>query len=265
MDRYLATHDPHVLDAGRVELSALRKSGEECPVELNITSVQSATGELFIAYLRDISVRKINEQKLIDARDKAEAMDRAKSQFLAVMSHEMRTPLNGILGVLDLMRQTKLNKKQERYARIASASGEILLEHVNEALDITRIELGSMQFLPQSFEMGSAVESIVDVLTPLAQEKNLTVTLDVEAGMGRVFEGDSGRIGQILTNLIGNAIKITDDGAIGVKVGGIHTANHTNATITVFDTGRGIPKRTSRRHLRGLRGAGPFRRPSGAR
>ncbi|CAN0602888.1 unnamed protein product, partial [Ectocarpus sp. 12 AP-2014] len=143
MDRYLATHDPHVLDAGRVELSALRKSGEEFPVELNITSVQSATGELFIAYLRDISVRKINEQKLIDARDKAEAMDRAKSQFLAVMSHEMRTPLNGILGVLDLMRQTKLTKKQDHYARVASASGEILLEHVNEALDITRIELGS--------------------------------------------------------------------------------------------------------------------------
>jgi len=242
MDRYLATHDPHVLDAGRVELSALRKSGEEFPVELNITSAQSATGELFIAYLRDISVRKINEQKLIDARDKAEAMDRAKSQFLAVMSHEMRTPLNGILGVLDLMRQTKLTKKQERYARIASASGEILLEHVNEALDITRIELGSMQFSPQPFEMESTVESIVDVLTPLAQEKNLTLTLDVEAGMGRVFEGDSGRIGQILTNLIGNAIKFTDDGAITVNVGGIHTADHTDATITVSDTGRGIPE-----------------------
>lgn len=242
MDRYLATHDPHVLDAGRVELSALRKSGEEFPVELNITSVQSATGELFIAYLRDISVRKINEQKLIDARDKAEAMDRAKSQFLAVMSHEMRTPLNGILGVLDLMRQTKLTKKQDHYARVASASGEILLEHVNEALDITRIELGSMQFSPQPFEMRPKVEGIVDVLTPLAQEKDLSLTLDVDTGMERVFDGDSGRIGQILTNLIGYAIKFTDQGSIEVKVDGIHSADHTNATFAVTDSGRGVPE-----------------------
>lgn len=158
-------------------------------------------------------MRKINEQKLIDSRDKAEAMDRAKSQFLAVISHEVRTHFNGILGVLDLMRQTKLNKKQDRYARIASASGEILLKHVNEALDMTRIELGSMQFSPQPFEIESTIESIVDVLTPLAQEKNLTLTLDVEAGMERVFEGDSGRIRQILTNLIGNAIKFADDGS----------------------------------------------------
>ncbi len=242
MERYLATHEPHVVDAGRVELSALRKSGEEFPVELNITSVESANGELFIAYLRDISQRKINEQKLIDARDKAEAMDRAKSQFLAVMSHEMRTPLNGILGVLDLMRQTRLTKQQDRYMRVASASGEILLEHVNEALDITRIEMGSMQLSPQPFEMRPAIESVCDVLTPLAQEKGLSLSLDFDPGMDRIFDGDGARIGQILTNLIGNAIKFTEDGQIVVSVSGIHGADLTNATITVSDTGRGIPE-----------------------
>ncbi|WP_461424998.1 hybrid sensor histidine kinase/response regulator [Gymnodinialimonas sp.] len=242
MERYLATHDAHVVDAGRVELSALRKSGEEFPVELNITSVQTAEGELFVAYLRDISVRKINEQKLIDARDKAETMDRAKSQFLAVMSHEMRTPLNGILGVLDLMRQTKLTKQQDRYARVASASGEILLEHVNEALDITRIEMGSMQLSPYPFDMRPMVEGITDVLSPLAQEKDLGLAVEVTPGMDRVFDGDGGRIGQILTNLIGNAIKFTDQGTIHVVVDGIHGADDTNATITVTDSGRGIPK-----------------------
>ncbi|MEX3017608.1 hybrid sensor histidine kinase/response regulator [Gymnodinialimonas hymeniacidonis] len=242
MERYLATHEPHVVDAGRVELSALRKSGEEFPVELNITSVESANGELFIAYLRDISQRKINEQKLIDARDKAEAMDRAKSQFLAVMSHEMRTPLNGILGVLDLMRQTRLTKQQDRYMRVASASGEILLEHVNEALDITRIEMGSMQLSPHPFEMRPAVQSVCDVLTPLAQEKGLSLSLDFDPGMDRIFDGDGARIGQILTNLIGNAIKFTEDGQIVVSVSGIHGADLTNATITVSDTGRGIPE-----------------------
>lgn len=241
MERYLATHEPHVVDAGRVELSALRKSGEEFPVELNITTAENEEGELFIAYLRDISQRKINEQKLIDARDKAEAMDRAKSQFLAVMSHEMRTPLNGILGVLDLMRQTKLTKQQDRYARVASASGEILLEHVNEALDITRIELGSMQLSPQPFELRSTVRGVIDVLTPLAQEKNLILKLDFEDGMDRSFDGDGGRIAQILTNLIGNAIKFTDAGHIEVHVTGIHGSENTNAAITVSDSGRGIP------------------------
>lgn len=241
MERYLSTHEPHVVDQGRVELSALRKSGEEFPIELNITSVVTEDGELFIAYLRDISVRKINEQKLIDARDRAETMDRAKSQFLAVMSHEMRTPLNGILGVLDLLRQTKLNKQQDRYARVASASGEILLEHVNEALDITRIEMGSMQLSRYRFELRGIVANVTDVLVPLAQEKNLDLSLLFDAGMDRAFDGDGGRIGQMLTNLIGNAIKFTDTGRIGVNVSGIHGADQTILTIEVSDSGRGIP------------------------
>ncbi|UWQ95175.1 response regulator [Rhodobacteraceae bacterium M385] len=241
MERYLKTEVPRVVGAGRVELSAVRKSGEEFPVELNITTAESVDGQLFIAYLRDISQRKINDQKLIDARDRAEAMDRAKSQFLAVMSHEMRTPLNGILGVLDLLRQTDLTQQQDRYARLASASGEILLEQVNEALDITRIEMGSMKLSPHPFEMRDAVKGLLDVLTPLAQEKNLSLQLQFEPGMDRTFDGDGGRISQILTNLIGNAIKFTDKGGIKVSVDGIHSADHTIATITVTDTGHGIP------------------------
>lgn len=241
MERYLATHEPHVLDAGRVELSGLRKSGEEFPIELSITSVATEDGELFIAYLRDISVRKTNEQKLIDARDRAETMDRAKSQFLAVMSHEMRTPLNGILGVLDLLRQTRLNKQQDRYARVASASGEILLEHVNEALDITRIEMGSMQLSRYPFELRGIIENVTDVLTPLAQEKDLGLSLEFDPGMDLTFDGDGGRIGQILTNLIGNAIKFTVHGTISIAVTGIHSSDQTNMTASVSDSGHGIP------------------------
>ncbi|MEP5091643.1 MAG: PAS domain S-box protein, partial [Paracoccaceae bacterium] len=153
MARYLETGKPRVVDGGRVELAALRKSGEEFPIELNITSVKDDDGTKFIAYLRDISVRKINDQKLIDARDRAERTDKAKSQFLTVMSHEMRTPLNGILGVLDLLKTTKLTAKQSRYADIATASSEILLEHISEALDITRIEAGTFQLTPQDFDL----------------------------------------------------------------------------------------------------------------
>ncbi|MEL6522348.1 MAG: ATP-binding protein [Pseudomonadota bacterium] len=241
MARYLSTREPHVIDAGRLELSALRKTGEEFPVEMNITSTSQDGRELFIAYLRDISERKINERKLIDARDQAERTDRAKSQFLAVTSHEMRTPLNGILGVLDLLRTTELDEKQTKFVKVAAASGEILLEHVNEALDITRIETGAMSLTIRPFAMHEIVSRIVDVLQPLASEKGLRLDYKIEPAMDGGFVGDSGRISQILTNLLGNAIKFTDSGHIALEVTGIHGVEATALEISVKDTGAGIP------------------------
>ncbi|KAG1649665.1 Sensor protein EvgS [Nymphon striatum] len=240
MNSYLETGKPRVVDGGRVELAALRKSGEEFPVELNITSTEDDEGTKFIAYIRDISERKINEQKLIDARDRAERTDKAKSQFLTVMSHEMRTPLNGILGVLDLLKTTELKPEQERYVQIATASSEILLEHTNEALDITRIETGTLQLTPQNFDLPEMVRSLVDVLEPLAREKQLGLTLQIEDTMRMAFFGDSNRVRQILTNLIGNAIKFTESGQIGLTVSGIHGPAVSSVTFTVTDTGAGI-------------------------
>ncbi|MGR3614714.1 MAG: ATP-binding protein [Paracoccaceae bacterium] len=241
MKRYLETGKPRVVDKGRVELAALRKTGEEFPVELNITSIKDGKRTKFIAYIRDISERKINEQKLIDARDRAERTDKAKSQFLAVMSHEMRTPLNGIMGILDLLRTTKLSPKQDHYTKIATASSEILLEHINEALDITRIETGTLQPSPQHFELSKLVRSVVDVLEPLAAEKQLSLALDLEDNIQMGFWGDSNRIHQILVNLIGNAIKFTDSGNVTLKATGIHGPQTSSLTFAVTDTGVGIP------------------------
>lgn len=240
MNRYLQTGTTRVIDKGRVELSALRKGGEEFPVELNITSIQDGEGTKFIAYIRDISSRKINEQKLIDARNRAERTDRAKSQFLTVMSHEMRTPLNGILGVLDLLKTTELTQQQERYVQIATASGEILLEHTNEALDITRIETGSLQLAMQDFYLPAMVETLVDGLEPLAREKNLGLSLQIDDSMRMGFWGDSNRIRQILTNLLGNAIKFTETGHISLTVTGIHGREVSSVAFSVTDTGAGI-------------------------
>lgn len=240
MNRYLETGKPRVVDGGRVELAALRKSGEEFPVELNITSIKGPDGTTFVAYIRDISARKIDEQKLIDARDRAERTDKAKSQFLTVMSHEMRTPLNGIMGVLDLLKTTELTSQQDRYTKIATASSEILLEHINEALDITRIETGTLQMSSQNFDLPELVASVVDVLEPLANEKQLALTLDVDDAMCMDFYGDSSRVRQILTNLIGNAIKFTDDGRIRLAVSGIHGPDVSVLNFAVSDTGAGI-------------------------
>ncbi|MGB3316692.1 MAG: ATP-binding protein, partial [Albidovulum sp.] len=241
MARFLATGVRRVVDGGRVELFALRKTGEEFPVELNITSVEDEENTKFIAYIQDVSDRKINEQKLIDARDRAQQTDKAKSQFLTVMSHEMRTPLNGIIGVLDLLRTTELTEKQDRYARIATASSEILLGHTNEALDITRIETGSFQLKPENFDLFELCTSLVDVLEPLAQEKNLDLSVTIDEAMQTAFFGDSNRIRQILANLIGNAIKFTSEGGISVTASGIHGASETSLKIAIQDTGIGIP------------------------
>ncbi|MEJ8560554.1 ATP-binding protein [Yoonia sp. GPGPB17] len=241
MKRYLETGEPRVVDKGRFELAALRKTGEEFPVELNITSIVDSDGTKFIAYIRDISARKIDEQKLIDARDRAERTDKAKSQFLTVMSHEMRTPLNGIMGVLDLLRTTKLSPKQDHYTKVATASSEILLEHVNEALDITRIETGTLQLTQQQFDLPELVQSLVDVLSPLAAEKGLSLTLDIDATMRMGFWGDSTRLRQILTNLVGNAIKFTDSGGVKLRVSGIHGPKTSSLKFAVADTGAGIP------------------------
>ncbi|WP_270728287.1 hybrid sensor histidine kinase/response regulator [Shimia sp. Alg240-R146] len=242
MQRFLSTGTPHVIDAGRIELTALRKSGEEFPIELNITSTHQEGENVFIAYIRDISERKINEQKLVEARDRAERADNAKSRFLTVMSHEMRTPLNGILGVLDLLKTTHLDKKQERFVQVAAASSEILLENVNEALDITRIESGVMSLSPEVFSLRDTVQRVADVLRTLATEKGLTLHVEIDASMTGDFWGDGGRINQILTNLIGNAIKFTDQGGVTVTVNGIHGPNETMARIQVLDTGSGIPE-----------------------
>ncbi|MEP5761697.1 MAG: ATP-binding protein [Litoreibacter sp.] len=240
MNRYLKTGVPRVVGGGRVELAALRKTGEEFPVELNITSVTDNNGTKFIAYIQDISERKINEQNLIDARDRAEQTDKAKSQFLTVMSHEMRTPLNGIMGVLDLLRTTELSEKQDRYTRIATASSEILLGHTNEALDITRIETDSFHLTPQNFNLQDLITSLVGVLEPLAREKELGMSLQIDDPMRIEFFGDSNRIRQILTNLIGNAIKFTSNGDISIAVNGVHGTAETSLRISVKDTGTGI-------------------------
>jgi CheY-like chemotaxis protein len=170
----------NAVDGVRVELTAWRKNGEEFEVELNMTYVERNDDAIYMAYIRDISDRKVAEKILIEARDRAERTDKAKSQFLAVMSHEMRTPLAGIIGVMDLLKTTKLSKKQDHYVQIATSSGEVMLEHINEALDITRIEGGAFELSPQEFNLPDLARSLVEVLKPLANEKELSLELQID-------------------------------------------------------------------------------------
>jgi PAS domain S-box-containing protein len=240
MAQSLELSHTNAIDGVRVELTAWRKNGEEFEVELNMTYVERNDDAIYMAYIRDISDRKVAEKILIEARDRAERTDKAKSQFLAVMSHEMRTPLAGIIGVMDLLKTTKLTKKQDHYVQIATSSGEVMLEHINEALDITRIEGGALNLSPQEFNLPDLVRSLVEVLKPLASEKVLNLDFQIDSNIKTNFIGDSLRIRQILTNLLGNSIKFTDEGSIKFVIGHSYVSDVSTVKFKITDTGVGI-------------------------
>jgi len=224
----------------RFELSGRRKNGEEFPVELNMTFVKRNDDAIFMAYIRDVSDRKITEKALIEARDRAESADKAKSQFLAVMSHEMRTPLAGIIGIMDLLKTTKLSQKQDRYIQIATSSSTVLLDHINEALNITRIDVGKLELSSQEFNLPDLAETLVEVLEPLYNQKNLDLRLQLANNIESNFMGDSHRIRQILINLLGNAIKFTDQGNINFSITGSDGPETSFVHFIISDTGLGI-------------------------
>ena len=240
MDRFRRTGQKNVTDKGRIELSAKRADGTEFPVELSIGSSSGKSGSIFIAYLRDISQRVAAQTALTEALDNAMAADRAKSEFIAVMSHEMRTPLNGLLGVLDLMRSTGLKDRQRQYLDVAVSSGEILLRHVNDVLDIAQLESGRLELESEPLDMGAIVAGVADVNRPIAETNGVPILTHVETPAA-IVAGDTHRLRQVLLNLVGNAVKFTSEGqvSIDVSVAG-EDAEEADFELTVTDTGVGI-------------------------
>ena len=230
------------LGRGRVEILARTRTGAEFPADVFVTTTGDVEGEQIVVYLRDISDQKMSEQALVAAKEEAERTDRAKSQFLTVMSHEMRTPLNGVMGVLELLRTTSLSERQLRYLDVASASGEVLMRQLHEALDVTRIETGALRLVPQRFNLAQEVGRVAAVLEPLANEKNISLLLRVEPGAGGDIVADGSRAGQIVTNLVGNAIKYTNKGSVEIVLSFEEDSSGSAANIVVKDTGIGIPE-----------------------
>jgi PAS domain S-box-containing protein len=243
MDRYLETGEKRVVQKGRIELSALRADGSEFPVELAIGETIGADGPLFIAFLRDISARTAAERALREARDQAMAGDKAKSEFIAVMSHEMRTPLNGMLGVLDLIGRTDLSPAQRRYLDVARRSGDILLQHVNDVLDISRISADKMSFAEEPIDLASLIGNVHEVNLPLAEARGLSLTRTVDLPSGRVH-GDADRLRQVLMNLVGNAVKFTREGSVEIALVVLAEGDDTaEIELSVKDTGIGIAEK----------------------
>jgi signal transduction histidine kinase len=234
----------------RETLKAAQKSGvaQRLEYELELGSMGRRDFEArispmrsggFLALVRDVTDLKRTERELIAARERAMHASSSKSQFLANVSHEIRTPLNGIIGVTQLLRTMTLAPEVADYLQVLEASGEALLGLVNEVLDLSKIEAQRLELERVPFDLSALVSQVAKGLLAEAQRKRLTLTADVDPTVSGQVVGDAGRVRQILTNLLANALKFTDEGAVRVTA---RRRTDGDVVISVTDTGRGIPQ-----------------------
>ena len=204
---------------------------------------QRGTGGDAVTLGLNITETVQNEHALKEAQERAEAANRAKSAFLANMSHEIRTPMNGVVGMAELMRETALTEEQELYVDTIRNSGEALLVIINDVLDYSKIEADKLTLTAGPFDLERCIHEIVMLVAPGAREKGLELLIDYDMFLPTMLIGDAGRIRQVLTNLIGNAVKFTPAGHVLVRVVGLQPegGGETDVRITIEDTGIGIP------------------------
>ena len=211
---------------------------------IRLNDKQTPQGD-FVSLAIDVTPNIRRERKLRAARDAAMAASRAKSTFLANMSHEIRTPMNGVVSMAELLRETDLSEEQQLYADTIKNSGEALLVIINDILDFSKIEAGKLVLHEESFDLNATVREIFRLLQPGIEHKDLELRLDYDIFLPERVIGDRGRVRQVLTNLIGNAVKFTEAGHVAVRVlagpPGIEPED-LNISIVVEDTGVGISK-----------------------
>lgn len=229
----------HSRSGKRLLLEGQGVEGDWFPAELSVSAVHSDQEEILVAFVRDISDRIAAETDLRRARDDALAGERAKSNLLTVMSHEMRTPLNGVLGALDLLEAQGLNAEQHRFAEAIRVSGDLLLHHVNDVLELSRIETGWATPEEQhSFDLEALVTSLVDSQQAVARKNGTVLNTICRPGVSTHVRGNRRMLQKALLNLIGNALKFTREGEVTVELDRL--GRSAMVEFRVSDTGRGI-------------------------
>jgi PAS domain S-box-containing protein len=240
MARYAATGKAKVMGR-RIEIDALRKDGTEFPIELSISSTGSGGKARYVAFMRDITDRRMAEESLKAAKDRAEAASRAKAQFLAAISHEMRTPLTSILGALDIIAETELTEQQLKYVRTANRSGHALLSVISDVLDISRLEVGKIDLEIVPLDLERIIEDVVEIVGGLARERGNSLSVHMDARLARRLTGDPARIRQVLLNFATNAVKFTYGGSVRISAEELgRSKDRVDVEIAVEDTGPGI-------------------------
>lgn len=192
------------------------------------------------AFVKNVTRARLQAVELEKAKDEAIAASRAKSEFLANMSHEIRTPMNGILGMAELLGNTDISDRQREFVSVINNSASALLTIINDILDFSKIEAGALQLDPMPFDLKSSINDVTSLMRPTAQDKDIELIIHYPPNLLKGFIGDAGRLRQVITNLLGNAVKFTKNGHITINVDVQQIRDLAVCSVEVTDTGIGI-------------------------